>query len=320
MTVIDGPVWIPSAPPSFAEFIAFAPQPVPVLPAIAMVLAAAYSWGAIRLAMRGQRWHPMRAVSFLAGCALLAATTGLAIEGYGLEMFSVFMFQQLTLMIAIPPLLVLGAPVTLLLRSAPHRGPGRLLAVTALGFLRSRAAQAALHPAITISLFILAFYGLYLGGLANTLLTSLAGHLALEVFFLAAGLLFATPVLSPDPLPSRQSYLGRTLDVFIEMALHAFFGVIVMISPTLIVNAFGNPPASWNLDPLLDQQIAGGLAWSYGEAPTVLILIYLVHRWYGDDTRRAIQADRRAERDGDPDLDAYNDYLSKLRSQNGRQP
>lgn len=51
------------------------------------------------------------------GNLALAAVTGLAVENFGYALFSVFMFQQLTLMMAIPPLLVLGSPGTLLLRA-----------------------------------------------------------------------------------------------------------------------------------------------------------------------------------------------------------
>ena len=317
MIDVDGPVWIPDAPPGLAEFLAFSPQPVPVIPVIAGLLGLAYAAGVVRLRVQGRRWPLGRMLLFLTGCALLAATTGLGLEGYGLVMFSVFMFQQLTLMITIPPLLVLGAPGTLLLRATPHRGIGKAVLIAAHSALGSRAARIALHPVLAIGLFILAFYGLYLGGFVDALLSSWPGHLALELTFLAAGILFAVPVLSPDPLPGRQGYAGRVLDVFIEMALHAFFGVIIMISLTPMIDAFANPPPAWGLDPLLDQQIAGGLAWSYGEAPTVIILLYLLHRWYRDDTRRAIQADRRAESQGDPELDTYNSYLEKLRSREG---
>ncbi|MEQ1736025.1 MAG: cytochrome c oxidase assembly protein [Rhodoglobus sp.] len=317
MIDIDGPVWIPVAPPGLAEFLAFSPQPVPALPVFAGVLAVAYIAGVIRMRALRRRWPLRRTLLFLSGCALLAATSGLGVEGYGLVMFSVFMFQQLTLMITIPPLLVLGAPGTLLLRATPHHGIGRGVLRAAHAALRSRAMGIALHPVVAIGLFILAFYGLYLGGFADALLSTWAGHLALEFAFLASGILFAMPVLSPDPLPVRQGYMGRVLDVFIEMALHAFFGVIIMTATTPLIGAFSDPPSAWGLDPLADQQIAGGLAWSYGEAPTVLLLLYLLHRWYRDDTRRAIRADRRAESEGDPDLDAYNRYLERLRTQNG---
>ena len=63
---------------------------------------------------------------------------------------------------------------------------------------------------------------------------------------------------------------------------------------------------------LLASALAGGLAWSYGEAPTLLMLIYVMHRWFRNDTAQAVAADRRADAHGDPELDAYNDYLTRL--------
>jgi putative membrane protein len=90
-----------------------------------------------------------------------------------------------------------------------------------------------------------------------------------------------------------------------------------MVSPTLVTDAFASPPTSLGIDPLVDQGVAGGLAWSYGEGPTVLILLYIFHRWFRDDTDKATAADARADQHGNADLDAYNEYLARLRSRGG---
>ncbi len=314
----DDPVWIPTAPPGLSEFLAFSPQPLPVLPVIGMLMAVAYVAGAVRLWRTGRRWSVGRTVLFLAGCTLTIVVTGAGIEGYGFALFSVFMFQQLTLMMAIPPLLVLGAPGTLLLRALPHAGPGPLIHRAAIAALRSRAARFLVHPGFALPVFLMSFYGLYLGGLADFFLASWIGHIALEIFFLAAGIIFTVPVLSPDPLPRRQGYGGRLLDLFGEMALHAFFGVIVMMAAAPLVKVFADPPIAWGIDPLYDQQIAGGLSWSYGEFPTLIILLYLLPRWFNHDTSRARAADRHADAHGSPDLDAYNEYLASLRERDQR--
>ncbi|WP_376713683.1 cytochrome c oxidase assembly protein [Janibacter limosus] len=84
-----------------------------------------YVAGAVRLWTSGRRWPVWRCLSFLLGCGAIMVIMGAGIEGYGLRMFSVFMFQQLTLMLGIPAFLALGSPGTLLLRATPHRGPGR---------------------------------------------------------------------------------------------------------------------------------------------------------------------------------------------------
>ncbi len=312
--------WIPTAPPDLLQFLAPNLQPIPVLPVIGTLMAVAYLIGAIRLWRQGRRWSVGRTVLFLSGCLLTIVVTGAGIEGYGFVLFSVFMFQQLTLMMAIPPLLVLGAPGTLLLKATPHDGLGRWVLRAAFAGLRSRISRFLLHPGFTLPLFLLSFYGLYLGGLADIILATWLGHTLLEVLFLAAGILFTIPILSTDPLPRRQSHAGRLMDLFGEMALHAFFGVILMMATAPLVKVFTKPPAEWGIDLLYDQQIAGALSWSYGEFPTVLILLFMLPRWFRDDTARARAADVRADVLGTPELDAYNAYLAQLRERSLREP
>lgn len=305
--------WMPDEAPTLSDFLALAPGPFPLLPLVAAVLGAMYLAGAIRLWRQRRRWPIWRTVSFLLGCVILAATTGLGVEAYGYAMMSVFMFQQLTLMIAIPPLLVLGSPGTLLLRATHHDGPGGQVLRAAHWGLRSRIAGWILSPWIALPLYLIAFYGLYLAGLADQILAEPGGHISLEIGFLVVGILFAIPVLSSDPLPVRLSHGGRALDVFAEAALHAFFGVFLMMATTMLVDYFVAPTEALGLDPLADQQLAGGLAWSYGEAPTLLILVYVMHRWFREDTARAAAADRYADLHGTTELDAYNTYLKRLR-------
>lgn len=288
------------------------PPPDSPLMGLAIALLALYLAGAISLWVRGRHWSVGRTIWFTAGTFALLVLVTSGAETYSRDLLSVFMFEQLTLMIAIPPLLVLGSPGTLLLRATPHRGPGRLILSAAIGALRSRPARWLLHPALTIPLFLISYYGLYLGTAAETLLRMPAGHALLELLFLGAGLLFAIPILSGDPLPHLQGHLASVVDVFVEMGLHAFFGVIVMMSATLLVPSFADSTRALGVDPLADQRIAGGLAWGYGEGPTVLILIYVMHRWFRDDTRRAARRDRDVDQHGDAELDAYNQYLARI--------
>ncbi len=304
--------WIPADPPTFLGFLMPVPLPFPVLPALAALLAAGYLIGAVRLWVQGRRWSVWRTVCFLTGCLVLAAVTGLGVEAYGYALLSVFMFQQLSLMMAIPPLLVLGSPGTLLLRATPHHGVGRLVLRAAHLGLRSRVSRWMLSPWVALPLYLFAFYGLYLADLADRILAAPAGHIALEVAFLMSGILFTIPVLSADPLPVRLSHGGRALDVFAEAALHALFGVFLMMAPGLLVEHFTASTIALGVDPLNDQWLAGALAWSYGEGPTLLILLYIVHRWFRDDSTRAAAAARYADVHGDPELDAYNAYLRTL--------
>lgn len=114
-----GQVVLPIEPPSAAAMLGWFPPPVPLLPVVAVGLAVWYLCAVRIVTLHGRHWPASRTASFLAGCVALAAVTGLAIDGYGYRLFSAFMFQHLTLSILVPPLLVLGAPGRLLLRSTP---------------------------------------------------------------------------------------------------------------------------------------------------------------------------------------------------------
>lgn len=291
--------------------LAWDPPAIPLLPVVSAVLAAWYLWGYVRVRRAGRAWPAHRAVSFLVGCVLTAGVTGLAIDGYGQGLFSAFMFQQLTLSVLVPPLLVLGCPGRLLLRSTPRHGVGRWVLGIALVALRSRAARIALHPAVTIPLFLLTYYGLYLSSLLDMTAKVSWGHTALEVVFLASGLLFVIPILSTDPLPSKPSNLGRLFDIFVEMPLHVFIGVILMMAPLPLIKTFANPPPEWNVDPVDDQALAGALAWSYGEPVALAITVIFAIRWRRDEQ----QETERNEADtvnSDAELEAYNAFLRGL--------
>lgn len=309
-SVITGPVWVPTAPPSVETLLAPTLQPVPLIPAIGLLLSMLYLAGAVRLWASGRRWPVWRCLSFLIGCGAMVVTMGAGMEGYGLRMFSVFMFQQLTLMLAIPGFLALGSPGRLLLRATPHRGPGRTVLRLAFLGLRSRLGRLLIHPAFTVPLFLFNFYGIYLSDVADLLLSSWYGHVSLELLFLASGLLFTVPLISADPLPVRKSHGWRLIDAFSEMPLHAFFGVILMMSTTPIVDFFASAPDSWNIDPIKDQYLAGGLAWAYGEIPSLLILLFITVGWQREEARTTARTD--AEQ-ATPQLDAYNAYLERLR-------
>ncbi len=106
----------------------------------------------------------------------------------------------------------------------------------------------------------------------------------------------------------------RMLELFAGMPFHAFFGIALMMASEPMIKTYANPPASLGIDPLLDQQWGGGIAWAFSEIPSVLVLIALIYQWYHSEQRAAKRSDRAADRNGDQELEAYNAYLASLRA------
>ncbi|MDA8368992.1 MAG: cytochrome c oxidase assembly protein [Nocardiopsaceae bacterium] len=110
--------------PTLANVLAWHPQRYALFPLLCALLAAFYAVGLIRLRQRGIRWPIGRTVSWIVGVGLILWVTATGIEGYGMAVFSVHMFQHMILTMLAPVFLLMGAPVTMLLRTLPA-GKGR---------------------------------------------------------------------------------------------------------------------------------------------------------------------------------------------------
>lgn len=281
----------------------------------AIVFAVVYLAGVRRLRGRGDAWRAGRTAAWLLGCLLLLVTTSSGIGRYMPAMFSMHMIAHMLLSMLVPILLVLGAPVTLALRTLPAAGrkdpPGPrewLLAA-----LHSRVSQVLTNPFVATALFIVGFYGLYFGGIFDAVVGSHAAHLAMNLHFLLSGYLFYWVVIGIDPTPRPIPHLAKLAMVFASLPLHAFFGVVLMGSQSVIGESFYRSlQLSWHTDLLGDQRLGGGIAWAAGEIPLVVVLIALFVQWRRSDNRTAKRLDRAADRDDDADLAAYNNMLAEL--------
>lgn len=296
-------------PVSLSDLVLWNTTTPPILPVVFSLSAAGYLGCFIRLRRRGVEWRVQRLLVFLLGCLAGVLVTGLNLDRYGQAMMSAFMFQHLTLSMLIPPLLVLGAPGVLLATTASLHPRTRR---TARWWVRGggrRICGAVLHPIVSIPLFLYSYYGIYLTGVLNAALARPYGHFLLEVFFLVSGLIFVIPILSVAKLPAERSNWGRLFDLFVEMPLHAFFGVILMVSSYPAVAIFAERSAELGSDPLSDQKLAGALAWAYGEPVAVLIVVIVAMRWRRSEN--LVEADA-GDRQMEDELTEYNTYLQEL--------
>ncbi|MGH4034975.1 cytochrome c oxidase assembly protein [Actinomycetota bacterium Odt1-20B] len=274
-----------------------------------------YGWGVVRLVRRGDKWPVGRTISFVLGILTVLLVMCTKLNDYGMVMFSVHMIQHMIISMLSPILLLLGAPITLALRALPVAGKGRKgPREWLLWLLHSRYMRIITHPAFTIPLFIASLYALYFTPLFDTLMESKTGHIAMMVHFLAVGLVFFWPIMGVDPGPHRPGYVMRMLELFAGMPFHAFFGIALMMATQPMIGTYMHPPASLGIDPLSDQEAAGGIAWAFSEIPSVVVLVALLFQWRKSEDREARRKDRAADRDGDKELEAYNAYLASLAS------
>jgi cytochrome c oxidase assembly factor CtaG len=137
------------------------------------------------------------------------------------------------------------------------------------------------------------------------------GHVLMMVHFLLAGYLFANGLVGVDPGPARVAYPMRLLLLFATMAFHAFFGVAITSTDTLLEATYFSS-LGLGIDALADQADGGAIAWGIGEAPTVGLALLVTYQWFRSDQREARRRDRKVDRDGDAELDEYNAMLERM--------
>ena len=266
-------------------------------------------------ASRRSHWPLVRTLSFISGMLLVAWATSSNLAKYAMLSFTQHMIQHMTLSMLAPILIVLGAPITLALRSLPAvseghaRSPRRWLS----SLLTSRYLRVLTHPLVVLGIFIISLYGVYFTPVFADLMSSHTGHLAMELHFLAAGYLFAFTVVGIDPAPRQLPHWGRVIMVLVAMSVHAFFAISLM-QATVPIGArwYSQVRPPWIENPLTDTYGGAGMAWAIGEIPTLVLLIVVAVQWARSDARLAARLDREADRSGDADLAAYNARLAGL--------
>tara|TARA_B110000503_G_scaffold1777_1_gene2413 strand:- start:932 stop:2914 length:1983 start_codon:yes stop_codon:yes gene_type:complete len=270
-----------------------------------------YIWGHVRLARRGDSWPLGRTIVWVAGLLLLGFTTNSGLAVYGTYLFSVHMVAHMLLSMAIPVLLVLGAPVTLasraiIARKDGSRGPREWI----LAAVHSRYLLVLGHPVVAAAIFGISLIVFYYSPLFEWALKDHLGHQWMVFHFVATGYLFAQSLVGIDPSPHNPPYPLRLIIVLATMGFHAFFGLSLIYGTALLVPEwYGAMGRDWGAAPLLDQQNGGEIAWGLGEFPTLALAILLTWRWSRSDDRASKRRDRRADAVGDLELDAYNEML-----------
>jgi putative copper resistance protein D len=285
-----------------------------------LILAVAlYIKGVIVLTRRGDKWPLGRTISFALGISAIDFATSGGLGVYAHFAFSWHMVSHMVLGMIAPIGIVLGAPITLALRTLPQSRDGQELGVRGLliAALHSRYARVITNPVVALAIFDGSLFALYFTSLFGGMMQSHQGHLFMSVHFILAGILFFHVIVGVDPNPKKVPHIVRIVILFAAMSIHAFFSVALMSASTLIDGGyFESLQRPWSLDLLADQRAGGAIGWAMGEIPILIALVATFIQWMRDDSHEAKRIDRNTARMaalGQPDeLAQYNLYLSNL--------
>ncbi|MCX2729263.1 cytochrome c oxidase assembly protein [Saccharopolyspora sp. NFXS83] len=210
-------------------------------------------------------WNRWRTAGFATGVALVAVALLPPAATWAHSDFRGHMAQHVLVGMYAPLGLVLGAPVTLLLRTIPAARGRELVAV-----LRSGPLRLLCHPATALVLSSGGLVLVYCTPLHAIASAHPAGHWLLNAHFLLSGCLFAHAIAGPDPGPDRPGVRVRLVYLGCAIAVHAIIAQLVYGGWTAV-----RAPAA-------EVRAGAEIMYYFGDIAELLLAASLVATWHPD--------------------------------------
>ena len=248
--------------------------PMIVLPLVAV--AWVYLRGFRQLRHQSPHHFPAwRRGVFLAGLALLFVALASPLDGAADMLLLAHMVQHWLLIMVVPPLIWLGAPIVPLLRGLPgdllRRGVGPLLSSPALRRFLAWLG----HPAAALGLFTGVTWGWHWPAAYQWALVSRTAHDFEHLSFLAASLLLWHCILEPWPIRHPKPFARRLLLVAAVGLINSLFSAGFAFSAAPFYPLYAELPNPWSISALEDQNSAGAFMWIGGSLAMIAAAVGL---------------------------------------------
>ena len=252
-----------------------------------VLVGAWYLWAVKRARIAGQ-WKTWKTAVFISGLVLLATTYLGPIAAWSHTFFWAHMTQHLVVMMAVAPLMVLGAPITLWFQASSPQSRRRWV----IPILRSRAVRVLTNPYFTWLLFATVLLGVHFSGFYDLALR----HHDIDYFleqpiYFAAAFLFYLPLIGSNLQPKRPSHGFRLASLALMMIPEAATGAIIYFAPVILYPFFDTKRA-FGLDAFADQQLSGALMWALVMVVDSGWMMLAAAEWFTSEERAGRRIDR----------------------------
>jgi putative membrane protein len=256
------------------------------------VVAGWLFWQGVRMVNRAHPRSPVprkKSVYFYSGLAVMVIAIMSPLAAYDTVLFSAHMWQHLLITMVAAPLLLLGSPITLVLRAASPAVRRSVL----LPILHSLPIKALAFPVVAWLVFAGTMWASHFSPLFNEALENVWAHRFEHAWYLSAALLFWWPVVAADPTPWRMNHPVRMLYVFLQMPQNSFLALAIYSSSSVLYEHYATFERDWGPTPLGDQQLAGITMWVGGDLLFLIAVAFVAYGWVKHEEREAKRQDRR---------------------------
>ena len=261
-----------------SPWTAWNPNPLPTL----LLFVAAYLY--VTGLGRWQRpSHPVSAwqrISFFSGLLAIFLALQSPLDALAQHMLSFHQVQHFLLRMVAPLLLLLGAPLTPILRGLPSWALMGVVKPVVKNHWARGVYDLITNPVLTTVLF-LGFLGFWqVPGPHNLALRNTLIHELMHFTMLSSGLLFYWLVIDPKPHRSRLHYGLRVLYQGLIIIPNTFLGAAITFAREPIYSGYADVEQPFNISLLTDQQLGGMLLWVPGDMMSILVAGVVMVMWY----------------------------------------
>jgi putative membrane protein len=247
---------------SFGEFIFawdFSSPPAVLL----LLLAAAYTIGTIRLAMRsdtnGSFWSKVGTSYF--AFALLAFALAGPLDYFSGDLFAMHMSQHLVIAMFAAPLLLVGRPMPAYIWALP--------------------------------LFIGTLYGWHIPAAYNGSLENEWVHLIMHFTMFSTAVLFWWPIVGPPPIRTQLNYPQRIVYLLLAVTPTALLAAIITLTKSVLYDFYLVAPGHFHWSTTEDQRVGGLLMWIPGNFVYLATMTVLFFKWFAEEERKTSSPRKR---------------------------
>jgi len=210
-----------------------------------------------------QMWY------FLGGLLVIFIALQSPIDTYADNAFWVHMIQHLLLILAVPPLLLLGTPAAFL---RPLARKPALFAV----------ARVLVNPGVAWLISTGAFLIWHIPALYNAAVLDARIHALEHLCFITTAILFWWPIYSPLPELPRLSRANKVGYLALSCQPNVILGAVLVFAPHAFYGVYAGALHLGNISPLVDQQAGGAIMWVPGNIIYLAIMSKLFFDWFNE--------------------------------------
>ncbi len=235
-----------------------------------ILIGAAYFYGTGIIEQREpEAVTPRHLWFFLSGLFVIFVALQSPIDTFADNAFWVHMIQHLLLILAAPPLLLLGTPAAFL---RPLTKKPALFAVF----------RALVNPGAAWLLSTGTFLIWHIPSLYDAAVLDARIHALEHLSFLLTAILFWWPVYSPLSELPRLSRANQVLYLALSCQPNVVLGAVLVFAPHSFYGIYAGALQLNNINPLADQQIGGAIMWVPGNIVYLAIMSKLFFDWFNE--------------------------------------